>query len=300
MFGKYQHKSALVKTFQWLGLMAACGFALVIVYLCIPHSESIGALKVIQVLQSVGVLLIPAIIVACWWSEHPWQWLHINKAPSWQSIAFVTLVMVVALPGLNLISWINQQMVLPESLAPLEAMMKAMEERAADITKQFMQMDGIANLIEMILIMALLAAVSEEFTFRGVLQALLTQADGDNKNEVSHSRKATAIWVTAIIFSAIHFQFYGFLPRMLMGALFGYVLIWSGNLWLAIWMHFVNNAAVVIFYYYALHTGKDIEVIDAIGTGETLWLGIVSLVATALLIALLRKQRIRNIYLNAR
>jgi uncharacterized protein len=58
-----------------------------------------------------------------------------------------------------------------------------------------------------------------------------------------------SIWFAAILFSAIHFQFFGFVPRMLLGALFGYIYYWSGNLTLAILAHFVNNGVSVLALY---------------------------------------------------
>ena len=288
MLGKYKDKSPLVKTFQWLGMMAVCGIALMIVYACIPNRESVNGLKLLQLLQGIGVLLVPAIVVACWWSEQPWQWLHVNRAPSGKGILLATCVMVVALPGLNLLSWVNQQMVLPSFLSSLEAMMKAMEERAMEMTQMFLQMDSFGSMITTILLMAFLPALSEEFTFRGVMQGLMSETGGNRQEGASRQRHVTAVWVTAIVFSAIHFQFYGFLPRMLMGALFGYVLLWSGNLWIGVWMHFVNNAAVICMYYYAQQT-QDINTMDTLGTGDTLWLGIVSIVAAGAMIALLRQ-----------
>ena len=126
--------------------------------------------------------------------------------------------------------------------------------------------------------MAVLPALAEELTFRGVLQRLL---QGSNVSDF-HTVKVPhiAIWVTAILFSAIHMQFYGFIPRMLMGALFGYMLVWTGSLWVPILMHFTNNAMAVILYFVATRAGWDMEKVDAIGTGDTLWLGIVSIVLT--------------------
>ena len=61
------------------------------------------------------------------------------------------------------------------------------------------------------------------------------------------NRLFTVIWITAILFSAFHLQFYGFVPRMLLGAYFGYLLLWSKNIWLPICAHFFNNALTVTF-----------------------------------------------------
>ena len=84
-------------------------------------------------------------------------------------------------------------------------------------------------------------------------------------------------------------QFYGFVPRMLMGALFGYMLVWTGSLWVPMLMHFVNNGMAVLLYFMANRAHWDIDKVDAIGTGNTLWLGIVSLVLTVVGIYMFRR-----------
>ena len=169
-------------------------------------------------------------------------------------------------------------MTLPAFLESLEQWMKTSEESAKVLTEQFMHATTFGGLIINLLLMAVLPALGEELTFRGVLQQLFR---GSNVSELQGSRVPhLAIWCSAILFSAIHLQFYGFVPRMLMGALFGYALVWTGSLWVPILMHFTNNAAAVILYFISLRMGLDIEKVDAIGTGDTLWLGVVSMVIT--------------------
>ena len=73
------------------------------------------------------------------------------------------------------------------------------------------------------------------------------------------------IWVAAILFSALHMQFYGFIPRMFLGVLFGYLLVWTGSIWMPITAHFVNNASAVLFYYLFSNdlVNKELETIGA-------------------------------------
>ena len=104
------------------------------------------------------------------------------------------------------------------------------------MTRQLMGTDTIGSIIMSILIIGLLAGFSENF-FRGALQRLLSTA-GRNIH--------VAVWLTAFIFSAVHMQFYGFVPRMLLGAMFGYMAVWSGSLWIAVIAHATNNSLVVI------------------------------------------------------
>ena len=151
--------------------------------------------------------------------------------------------------------------------------MRAQEETAGKLTEQFLNVTTVGGLLINLGLMALLPAAGEELTFRGVLQGLMTKLD---RQSVPH----VAIWVTAILFSAIHMQFYGFVPRMLMGALFGYMLAWTGSMWIPMLMHFVNNALAVLLYFMSNRSSWDMEQVDSIGVGDTLWLGIVSLVIT--------------------
>ena len=116
-----------------------------------------------------------------------------------------------------------------------------------------------------IFLIAFIPAMGEELFFRGALQGALRDWKGIK----------TAIWITAIVFSAIHLQFYGFVPRMLLGAFFGYLIFWSNSIWPAVLAHFVNNVMAVIFYYFK-YNGYKLPDIDTIGTGNTLWLGIAS------------------------
>ena len=188
----------------------------------------------------------------------------------------------------NMLGYLNQQMTLPIFLEPLEQWMKTAEENAALLTEQFLSVTTISGLIINILLMALLPAVSEELTFRGVLQRLF-QAKGERRETRDERVPHTAIWCSAILFSAIHMQFYGFLPRMLMGALFGYMLVWTGSLLVPILMHFTNNSMAVILYFVALRADGDMDKVDAIGTNDTLWLGVVSLILTIIGIYIFRR-----------
>ena len=166
--------------------------------------------------------------------------------------------------------------------------MKAKEAEAEWLTKQFMSVTTVSGLLVNLLLMAVLPALSEEITFRGVLQQLLT-APHRLSPFASRLSPHLAIWLTAIIFSAIHMQFYGFVPRMLMGALFGYMMVWTGSLWVPMLMHFVNNGMAVLLYFMASRAGWDMDKVDAIGAGNTLWLGIVSIVLTVVGIYMFRR-----------
>ena len=278
LLGKYEQSHWAIKVIQWLGCIFLLSMFAAGSMFVFEQPLSVTSLKWIQLFQSAAMFLLPPLCMAYLWAKAPMQWLQVDKFQSFKVSSMAILLMLVALPAINLLADINQQMALPSFLEPLEAWMKTQEETAKQLTEQFLSVTTYSGLIINILLMALLPAVAEELTFRGVLQRLF---QGSNVSDF-HTVKVPhiAIWVTAILFSAIHMQFYGFLPRMLMGALFGYMLVWTGSLWVPILMHFTNNAMAVILYFVATRAGWDMEKVDAIGTGDTLWLGIVSLVLT--------------------
>ena len=280
--GKFANSHWAVKLIQWLGCVFLLSMLAAGSMFVFEKPLSVTSLKWIQLFQSSAMFLLPPLCMAYLWSQEPLKWLKVDNIQSVKVSGFAVLLMLVALPAINLLAQINEQMALPAFLEPLEAWMKTQEETAKQLTEQFMSATTFGGLIINLFLMALLPAVAEELTFRGVLQRLLTAPNGLSPHRLIASRLSPhlAIWITAILFSAIHMQFYGFLPRMLMGALFGYMLVWTGSLWIPILMHFVNNAMAVLLYFMANKAGWDMDKLDAIGTGNTLWIGVVSIVLT--------------------
>ena len=248
------------------------------------NSQSTVSLKWLQFVQTVATFLIPPVLCAWLWDadRRPFAWLKMDKRVDGSLFALAVVLMVCAVPAINLLADLNSRITLPESMAAWEAKMKSMEAAAAALTERFLQVDNLGGLIINLGLMALLPALSEELSFRGTLQQLI--ANSQQLTAKSH----TAIWITAIIFSAIHMQFYGFIPRMLMGAMFGYVFVWTGSLWVPIVMHFTNNALAVVVYYIVANsqvrpvTANNQNIADTIGAGDTWWLGVISLVLTSL------------------
>lgn len=167
--------------------------------------------------------------------------IFVQRPNNWLPLLLLGgILTVVFMPiGAYLIHW-NQAMKLPESMATLEHWMRVMEDTATNTTQYLLQFESSTQFAMGLLVIAVLPGLLEEFLFRGVLQNLLQRWTGNGH---------LAIWISAFAFSAIHFQFYGFLPRMVLGALFGYLYFWSGNLIVPIFAHFVNNAYTVIGFY---------------------------------------------------
>ena len=283
--GKMENSHVMAKIIVWLGCIFVMFSLTVLVIALITQGNplsDINTLKWIQLLQTISLFLLPSLMLAYLCAKAPFSWLQLDKKADWKVFLWAVGIMLVALPAINLMSHWNQQMVLPTWLSGVEEWMKAKEAEAEWLTKQFMSVTTVSGLLVNLLLMAVLPALSEEITFRGVLQRLLNF-------QLSTFNSHLAIWLTAIIFSAIHMQFYGFVPRMLMGALFGYMFVWTGSLWVPMLMHFVNNGMAVLLYFIANRAHWDMDKVDAIGTGNTLWLGIVSLVLTVVGIYMFRR-----------
>jgi uncharacterized protein len=138
-----------------------------------------------------------------------------------------------------LVYW-NAQLVLPESMSGIESWMKEMETQLMELTKFLTDFQNIPELLTGILVIGVFAGIGEEMFFRGLIQPKM-------KHYTNSSH--WGIWLTAIIFSAIHVQFYGFLPRVFLGALFGYMYLYSGSLFYPILAHIFNNTLTVIVIY---------------------------------------------------
>lgn len=200
-------------------------------------TNPVAGLRICTVIQDLLVFIIPAIAVAMLSTRFPASLLAVDKLPDFRMTVLAILALLLSLPAMNLIIEWNQNISLPESLKSIEEQMRNMEQSAEASIKLLLGGSNIAGLIVNILIVGVLAGFSEELFFRGALQRLLTSG-----SIMPH----LMIWVTAFIFSAFHLQFFGFVPRMLLGAFFGYLLWWSGSLWLPILLHSLNNSIVVI------------------------------------------------------
>lgn len=267
-------KKKFIQILEWLGIMAVLTVIALLGWTIGGGNQTTASLKWLQFVQTVATFLLPPVICAWMWDagRKPFQWLRLDRGAKGRVFVWAVAVMVCAIPGINLLADLNSRVELPESLDFIEQILKRQEDAAAALTERFLAADNIGGLILNIGLMALLPAMAEEWSFRGTLQQIL-------------GRNHLAIWVTAFVFSAIHMQFYGFVPRMLMGALFGYVFVWTGSLWVPVTMHFTNNCIAVLAYYFTDEIGENgIKYADTIGAGNTWWLGVLSLLTVGALL----------------
>ena len=205
----------------------------------LSNPDTISLLKFFQIFQAIGVFIIPPFIIAWFLDPNPVLFLKSEKSPGLKNIMLVAAIIFTSNPLINWLTEINSKLSLPEWLHSLEIWMQNAENQASQITTAFLSSTSIKILLLNLIMVAVLPAIGEELLFRGIVQQLF--------KKMTHNAHI-AIWISAAIFSAIHMQFFGFLPRLLLGAMFGYMLEWSGTLWLPIAAHFVNNATAVIAY----------------------------------------------------
>jgi len=199
-----------------------------------PHF--LASLWILQIASTTLTIFSAAVVFAYYVIKEPQDYLKLSFRFSWILIVLVFAIMLISNPLIEFLSNLNQKMVLP----PFLKWMKDSEESAQKLTAALLQMKNVWDMILDVLAIGLLTAIVEEFMFRGVIQTILVRW-----TKSIHA----AVWITAILFSAFHIEFFGFLPRMMLGVLFGYFVAWSGSIWTSVWAHFLNNGAAVVATY---------------------------------------------------
>ncbi len=200
----------------------------------------VGALKIILTAQQFGLFLTPALLLAITEGKKPQQFYGM-KIPKINSVLIVTLIMIASTPIMGYVNELNQQMHFPDFLKGIESWMRKMEDDGMATTIAILKMNNISSFLINLIVIAIIPAICEEFVFRGGLQRTFLRI---------FKNPHVAIWTSAIIFSAIHFQFFGFFPRLLLGAAFGYIYFWTGSIWYAVMAHFLNNGFAVAMAFY--------------------------------------------------
>ena len=219
--------------------------------------EGLSFLKYFQVIQSIGLFVAPPFAIGWLYSGNIGEYLKINRSTKAQSFLLAAICLLAVIPVINFLGAINNQMRLPESFSGLENWMKTMEDAAKILTEKFLKVDSLGGLLFNVFMIAVLPALGEELMFRGVIQRIFSTWTRNHH---------WGIWITAFLFSAMHMQFYGFLPRMALGAMFGYLLVWTGTIWVPILAHFVNNLMGVLGYF-LIDKGTISNDIEEWGTG---------------------------------
>jgi membrane protease YdiL (CAAX protease family) len=235
-------------------------------------ADTIQTTKLLLVVQQMTIFIIPALLFS-------YIIFRKDAAREMGLLSFASArIVFLSMMSIFTISIFIQYSYQLNQLLPMPEWMLTMEEESESLIKQILVMDHWQDLMFNIILIGVLPAIGEELLFRGVIQKRL---------EHHLKNPQAAIWLSAIIFSAIHFQFQGFFPRMFLGALLGYLFWLGGSLWLAILVHFINNAFQVVMYYLFKNNITDIDLEAEFAIP---WSGaLVSLGITITLIYLIKK-----------
>ena len=236
--------------------------------------------------QCLLAFVVPPLVVARFSSARPAGYLGLSSAASWKWYAAVAVLFVVAASALNQLIYWNAHMRLPESMSALERTLRGWEDDAARLTETILSGTSWGTLLSGVLVVGLLTGFSEEMFFRAGIQRALSSS-GMNPH--------LAVWTAALIFSAVHFQFFGFFPRLLLGAFFGYLYLRSGSLWVAAAAHALNNSIVVVSSWLEARGAASFnpEEVGVAEQGFPFW-ALASAVVTALTVYLMIKASKRN------
>ena len=199
-----------------------------------------GNLFAMLTMQDILAFILPAVVTMAIIYRRPFHVMGLDRAPSWLAITIVIVFYVISLPAMNWLVEMNKAMSLPSWMAGIEQAMRAAEDSAAEVTQEMLNINSVGQLILCVLVVGVMAGLSEEMLFRGAL--LRTMQDSRLGNHA-------VVWITAFLFSSLHMQFYGFVPRMLLGVWLGYLFVWTGSLWVPIIAHTLNNSTVVLMSY---------------------------------------------------
>lgn len=194
--------------------------------------------------QALAGFVLPAALFGwIFYRRQLFRYFDLSKAPAWISVVFAIVALFAAYPLVQLSYEVN-------SALPLPGWMGELEDNAAEILKDILHMETVGSFLITLILVAVLPGIGEELVFRGILQKQL---------EAWTTRPVLSVWIAAIIFSGIHMQFEGFLPRVALGAVLGFVYLWSRNLWIPIIVHAVNNGLQVSVLYF---TGVDLSAVE--------------------------------------
>ena len=239
-----------------IGLILGTVIGLAYVFITKSNPQDLNALRFMQISSQLFTFVFPPIAYAFLVKENPVNALGLKKSKTLWILIGIAMIFAI-MPFNSVIAEWNANLTLPESMSKIESLMKQMQEAATEIIEKFVSVDTIGGLILNLFMIAGLAALGEELLFRSIIQTSLIKIC---KN--AH----IGILIASAIFSFIHFEFYGFFPRLILGMLLGYMFYFSGSIWISMLMHFLNNGTVVFIYFL---NNKGITNIDVDTFGQT-------------------------------
>lgn len=281
---KFSQRVIMFISVSMIGLFIAAVLSTIIMM----RGQTATTLRIATLINDIIMFVMPPVICAVVYSYRPAEYLRVASAPGLTPLILAIGTMICSIPMMNMIIEWNEGLSLPSSLAAMESWMREAEQQAGDTVNTLMGGSSAGSLILSILIVGVLAGFSEELFFRGGIQRLLVSG---------RVNPHVAIWVTAFLFSAIHLQFFGFFPRLLLGAFFGYLLYWTKNLWVPIVCHIFNNSIVATVTWMTARGSATSGGLNEIGTAvsahQLLWVTVSIIMTFMLLMTLKLKMRSR-------
>lgn len=239
----------------------------------------------LQIINQFALFIVPVVLFALFTGIPFKDYLKLDfRAPGLFLLVSLAIILL-ALPLINWIGELNAAMQLPESMSGIENWMRNAEDQATELTRAFLGTVSLSGFLINLLMIAILPALGEELFFRGILQRLFHEW---------FKNTHVAIFITAFIFSTIHFQFFGFIPRLLLGLYLGYIFYWSGNLWIPILVHFVNNGFVVIIAFISARGYLNVNYETFGSTDNGIILVLTTIVISGLVYLLFRLKKSNN------
>ena len=269
-FKKNLRYSTGFRVFLYLISLFLCSLLAELLVLLLAAGNNMNLLKIGQGIGSILMFIAPPLILYGVTRDQPMQALGFRRVGNVWVLLIGVALMFVSLPVTNQLTTWNEAMKLPAAFESLEALMQQMEEMAGDLTERMLQVDTLGGLLFNLVVIALIPAIGEELTFRSVIQQWLVKVV---KNP------HVGIVLASAVFSFIHFQFYGFFPRMFLGMILGYLFYYSGSVWVSILMHFINNGSAVLIAYLE-HKGIIETSAEEFGATDNVYLILASLLLT--------------------
>jgi membrane protease YdiL (CAAX protease family) len=234
------------------------------------------AVQVGQIIGAVFAFILPVIIYSIITTENRAEELGLKGKPKAVTLLLAGVLMLCAGPLINYMTMLNGKIPFPDFIIHFQ-------ESADKEQEAFLKGQSVATLILNICMIGIMAAVGEELFFRSAMQKILIKWT-DNAH--------IGILLTGIIFSAVHFEFLGFFPRMLMGMYLGYLFVWTKSIWIPMFVHFINNGSAVLFSF--LEERKILPVkIDELGSDKS-QIGYVMISTVIVVVLLFIIYRIEN------
>lgn len=235
-------------------------------------------LKVYQIFQTLGFFVLPGIFLL-WIFSTPYEnYFNVSLCIKPVAIVFTVLAFLASFPFINWIVKLNESIHLPAFLNDFETHLRTTEQSFTHISRRLTQSDTPFELFVGFIMIALLPAVGEEFIFRGIFQKI--------SFEITRNTHVSII-ITAVLFSAFHGQFFGFIPRFFLGIFLGYLMVWGKSIWLPVIGHFIFNSMGISLCYLYRHGYITISPVKLgiEGTfGPTVIISMVVIVISALII----------------